>query len=124
MIKANELRRESLVLKDNRILPVYSIHGDNTFTLKKDGEIIGCFTEWQADPIPLTAEILEKAGFEPLDYGSRDTSYYIPERDNDFFLRYYVLEDVVRHEGKEIKYLHQLQNLYFALTGEELKIDV
>jgi hypothetical protein len=22
--------------------------------------------------------------------------------------------------GKEIKYVHQLQNLYFALTGEEL----
>ena len=24
----------------------------------------------------------------------------------------------------ELKYLHQLQNLYFALTGEELKIDL
>lgn len=75
MIKANELRREILVLKDNRILPVYSIHGDNTFTLKKDGEIIGCFTEWQADPIPLTPELLEKAGFEKTEVGKQYTTF-------------------------------------------------
>ena len=25
--------------------------------------------------------------------------------------------------GKQIKYVHELQNLYFALTGEELKIE-
>ena len=24
----------------------------------------------------------------------------------------------------KVKYLHQLQNLYFALTGEELEIDL
>ena len=34
-------------------------------------------------------------------------------------------EDVERYvefKNMEIKYLHQLQNLYFALTGEELEV--
>lgn len=72
------------------------------------------------EPIPLTPEILENAGFEALDHGARDTSFCR----NNFFLRWYVIEEVVRYEGREIKYLHQLQNLYFALVGEELKVEL
>jgi hypothetical protein len=35
------------------------------------------------------------------------------------------LVDAIPHQlGNTIRYLHQLQNLYFALTGEELKIEL
>lgn len=70
-------------------------------------------------PIELTEGILLKCGFEWSHYhpDTAQREYYI---NNDFGIelfneRYYKL-------NTEIKYLHQLQNLYFALTGEELEI--
>lgn len=75
------------------------------------------------EPIPLTEEWLLKFGFV-----FRGIYYHFPLNDifkleqykhkNSFWLRH----------GKEsidctrINYVHQLQNLYFALTGQELTI--
>ena len=72
--------------------------------------------------IPLTEEWLLKLGFE------KDTSYTN--------IIYFILDDLTwanglleiesryirdfNHELPHIKYVHQLQNLYFALTGNEL----
>lgn len=82
-------------------------------------------------PIPLTPEILEKAGFE------NEMAEY-----NDFNIvsNFYNAEcgiNITLHDDGEycfefgdqgnmtvIQYLHQLQNLYFALTGQELTIDL
>lgn len=61
-------------------------------------------------PIPLTPEILEKCGFEKCSCGGWKHGIHISKYDNGKL--YY--KTVI------IKYLHQLQNLYFALTGEEL----
>lgn len=67
--------------------------------------------------IELTEEILLKCGFEESQRG------------------YYTIDDfVISVEGQvyfgdyetwiaEIHHLHQLQNLYFALTGQELNMD-
>jgi hypothetical protein len=77
-------------------------------------------------PIPLTPDILEKCGFDMnpdwekydgyaavLDLGWLNIGMSIMGGvclfDNDN-----------RSTGTNIKYLHQLQNLYYALTGEEL----
>lgn len=79
-------------------------------------------------PIPLTPEILEKCAIVVL--GSKwlltedKDSHYIWRNDNGKI--FYVIDDF-GHDGRsevEIKYLHQLQNLYFALTGEDLKIEL
>ncbi len=73
-------------------------------------------------PIPLTEEWLLKFGFVKMD-----------EKHN-FFIHGYQINFKVDKKMKwvawcntvltnvEIKYVHQLQNLYFALTNEELTI--
>ena len=75
-------------------------------------------------PIPLTEEWLLKFGFE-IDNGL-DKRY---RKENDHIevgLRYIKSIKVFKlgFIGTEIKYVHQLQNLYFALTGEELIINL
>lgn len=76
-------------------------------------------------PIPLTPEILEKAGFKKLSY---DFEFW---KNSMWRLKQHKLNNewYLTHCGEEvdcikIKYLHQLQNLYFALTGEELNIEL
>jgi hypothetical protein len=74
-------------------------------------------------PIPLTPEILEKAGFKfDGDFNSYSISSVILSKN-------YCLCSIgdeylceLNRIGKPIKHIHQLQNLYFALTGEELQI--
>lgn len=71
------------------------------------------------EPIPLTEEWLLKLGFE---YVSIYDSYIKQTGQREFILRKrdFVLCDIdIRVQPK---YVHQLQNLYFALTGEELTI--
>lgn len=71
------------------------------------------------DGIPLTPELLKRCGFEK---GINNPDYHD--------LRFFVLTKIEEgyrlrncdYPGRDIKYLHQLQNLYFALTGEELTI--
>ena len=72
-------------------------------------------------PIPLTEEWLLKFGFE-LDYESHWSStqeFLLLEQLGDSYIK---LCDGHFHDSIEMKFVHQLQNLYFALTGEELKI--
>jgi hypothetical protein len=74
-------------------------------------------------PIPLTEEWLIKFGFELCD----NTKYNIWSNEHfvitdilmqgDSFL-WFIKED----ESLNLNYVHQLQNLYFALTCEELTI--
>lgn len=68
------------------------------------------------EPIPLTEEWLKRFGFE------KDATdwWYIGEsiglkRYNDETFKAYV-------PNVDVKHVHQLQNLYFALTGEELEL--
>jgi hypothetical protein len=73
-------------------------------------------------PIPLTPEILEKCGFIYKETGSE---VYEQERKiyGHLFIWGATSNDTYCHDfhcGGEIKYLHQLQNLYYAITGEEL----
>lgn len=85
-----------------------------------------------AEPIPITPELLERCGFDvhPYDDGSGNgkTAEYgsisLDKGNNWEYWNYY-------HSGGDfeinivdidIKYLHQLQNLYYALTGEELTV--
>jgi hypothetical protein len=87
------------------------------------------------EPIPLTEEWLYKFGFTNIDKGDND---YITYADSNH--DYYLQIDVRRKDGKysildnsfddlrdfsmvDIMYVHQLQNLYFALTNEELKYE-
>lgn len=67
-------------------------------------------------PITLTEEWLEKFGFVN-EYGDGVGTFYENEK---FGVRKIdgIFEDY--YYGIKIQYVHQLQNFYFALTGEEL----
>ena len=72
------------------------------------------------EPIPITEEWLEMFGFEWDKARMIFTEQiYSIERlsDGGMFFNY-----DTQHEIAKIKYVHQLQNLYFALTNTELKL--
>ena len=68
-------------------------------------------------PIPLTKEWLLKFGFIWKNYGLRKELMCIRE-EGSLFTMYLSNESNPFPVG--LKYVHQLQNLHFALTGEEL----
>lgn len=77
-------------------------------------------TDKGIEPIPLTEEWLVKLGFE------KSHGEWI-ERNEMVMLSYFAtgLHLSSSDSGMlsiELKYVHQLQNLYFALTGEELTV--
>jgi len=92
--------------------------------------------KFQFQPIPLTEEWLLKFGFEKWgrDDLPRTLSYSIgwikifPSNSFCDFMGYGFIYYKPDHEKStesarvNIQNLHQLQNLYFALTGEELKL--
>lgn len=78
--------------------------------------------EWikHLQPIQLTPEILEKCGFT-IHEGRKSYPFYrykhlsLMGRSNGFCIN-------VNHIYVYIQSVHQLQNLYFCLTGQELEI--
>lgn len=68
-------------------------------------------------PIPLTEEWLLKFGFECV-FTNDDHHYYLESIDLSLD-RSYQPFGIGKYKLK-FEYVHQLQNLYFALTGEEL----
>lgn len=68
------------------------------------------------EPIPLTEEWLLKFGFENWDRGAWVNKTSLHKQDGLFWCHTYHLNEMC------IEHVHQLQNLYFAFTGEELTI--
>jgi hypothetical protein len=92
-----------------------------------DLRVIGIKDEMNQDyqPIPLTEEWLLKFGFERhhSDYGNGVIYIKDVPNNNEFKWGVYPFElgsGFIINKSKNLKYVHQLQNLYFALTNEEL----
>ena len=109
-LKPNELRVGNWVERDGE---VYQITSVTILSLERG--------ETTVNPIPITSEILLKLGFvhslyiyRAFDKGqfSFDLVSFRFQFDNRFV------------SNNRYKYVHQLQNLYFALTNEELTIDL
>lgn len=77
--------------------------------------------ELEVDPIPLTEEWLIKFGFEKEDESEVLDHWFLGnfEINSDGWFVDYQANTI---PCKELKYVHSLQNLYFALTGQELEI--
>ena len=134
MLKANELRIGNLINWGVNIVPIRSIHTesvlkDNVSVYIELNEKLQnyCLNITDIEPILLTEEWLLNFGFERhhADY-SNDVIYIknVPNN-NEFIWGVYPFElgsGFVINKSKSLKYVHQLQNLYFALTGEELNI--
>ncbi len=84
-------------------------------------------------PVPLTEDILLKCGFElkgdVYTICCEDGWCYLIIDKGDMSASIQQDDEDIRHDYPCLKlsttqYLHQLQNLYFALTGEELNIQL
>lgn len=147
-MKATELRIGNLILSpDGKIYYVsnLSLDIDDEYNEligavmlgKTTHEILKEEREVYWNPIPLTEDWLLKLGFkEEVTYGYGWTTEKGLEFHRNgvsivFFQGEYAYAYKVYDGGTSdewysqttIKFIHQLQNLYFALTGEELKIN-
>lgn len=132
-VRANELRVGNLISLDDIPVRVRTI-GDTTYSVKTDK------MDWKAEmqgkykPISITDEWLNKFGF---DYDAVDYSISLDElgkdliliksKDGYFYPTIYATAEFSHLENQtialnRIKSVHELQNLYFTLTGKELKI--
>ena len=119
-MKASELRIgnlvksigiEYVVCKVDSHGNITGVEGNTSFNLDRTTE-----------PIPLTEEWLLKFGFDLIN------NEYYQSRNHDLKLHWTVNKNKMIPEfnekrfvtGYDFKYVHQLQNLYFALTGHEL----
>jgi hypothetical protein len=99
--------------------------------IEDDGNYPECAARWiepynRTDtlrPIPLTEEWLLKFGFQKL----KQNIYIKYNSDIDFSLAIYVRQEccdwsINGYTISTIKYVHQLQNLFFAMSNEELQL--
>lgn len=108
-----------LIYKGSVAVPEYS----------PDGRIWNYNSPWleQVNPIPITDEWLQKFSFGKLSNGEfvldnfRVVDYYIIDSQLHFSFRIKHPDYTIYHLV-EIKHVHQLQNIYYALTQEELTL--
>lgn len=106
-IKANELRIGNLLFNDGVVV---TIDARSIFDIWDDKGLNNY------SPIPLTEEWLMRFGFEENEEG-----YWVIV--GQFYdMRKILKTSLYQGDLQSTKYVHQLQNLYFAITGEELTI--
>lgn len=114
-MKANELRIGNwitLVKDDIYENKDYQLEAYDIYKASEFDDITQCLL-----PIPITEEWLLKFGYTFKSYGYGDGEW------KQWSFNGYSLNSFTCNKtGVDLKYVHQLQNLYFALTGEELKI--
>lgn len=97
--------------------------------MKLDGSLLCCYIqnelEFPLNPIPLTEEWLLKFGFEKAPLVDKYLKgYFTYDSKLKYFTYFTDIEDggyeniIIQKE--KLKYVHQLQNIYFAITGKEL----
>lgn len=137
-MKANELRIGNKLINEGYIIDVASIHKEH-IEFWGNGVYGECFIN-EAEPIPLNEEWLVKFGFKKgaISY-SIDILPFATEYKK---LVVDIFQGILIRNGDEDKgrfndelitlhncdvrdkiYVHQLQNLYFALVGKELTIN-
>jgi len=122
MIKVNEIRIDNYLKAPlGEIMQVKQIgHKDNPnyiYCTYENGFGVNGF-----EPIPLTEEWLLKFGFEKHRFShlkKHKSGVVLCLLDDCFVLNNYKDHLIINYKNK---YVHQLQNLYFALTGQELEL--
>lgn len=135
MIKANELRLGNLIEVIGLVGPTKIIGGVSVEIGKPlpigafdSIERIGTALYELVNPIPLTAAWLQRFGF--VDPAGNGAALRLSINSADELCFYCLGVPELRYQTKgsgftrdfNVKYVHQLQNLYFALTGEELMV--
>ena len=129
MIQANELRIGNFLRLNNpehrpdehgKVLKVVGVTEEYPLVqLVHDPNRIMSFGQfWHfIDPIPLDESWLRRAGF--------DNGWILSHNREEFNMFYtggvyFYSADYLHHNSVAIKYVHQLQNLFFCLSGKEL----
>jgi hypothetical protein len=121
-MKANEMRIGNLVkLLEGTVFTISSIE-QKGFTVQNKEETTWIEAE-EFEPIPLTEELLLKFGFKKTMQwtfskelvSNLNLVYYLGEKGWSIGYKNY-------SDFSNLKYVHQLQNLWFSLTGKELQL--
>jgi hypothetical protein len=99
------------------------LHDENPAQVEKFEE----FKYFDMSPADLSPELLERAGFKKDSNG-----WFLPKTQFSLTDQFYPCwfdrmlwpQDIEDFKHLSLKYLHELQNLYFALTNSELQIDL
>ena len=122
MIKPESVRIGNLVKYDNRVFRIHTI-AEEFPTLDTDEVGIGVVDWNNIDPIELDEGWLVKFDFKYEDLGD-DSPYEWYKKDGialwNFNSEYWLIVINDEELSLEIKSIHTLQNLYFALTSKEL----
>jgi hypothetical protein len=117
-MKANELRIGNYIGDKNDIAIVESIDKDGCMVQFINDEKQGFRISEPIKAIPLTEEWLLRFGFYKSDnYGNDE---YRLDGYSYFRGSFYISDCDECGESVEINFVHELQNLYFALTKKEL----
>lgn len=132
-LQASELRIGNYLNADIGIVKVESILSSifRIYCHSIDEEYLADYKLSDLKPIPLTEDILLKCGFE-IDEVFCDLCLNISEKrilGYDLKNKTIHLGQLTSHDFRDVylgdfKYLHQLQNLIYALTNEELTINL
>lgn len=129
-MKASELRIGNYVQGKEFNHPRLGIYSDGVTEIMEGGILAFARSVIYYEPIPLTEEWLIKFGFEIIHH---DFNFFVKrvkiEGCNSISIRIWENNGwnfgLYQHDGGidiTIEYVHQLQNLFFALTQEELQI--
>lgn len=120
MTTTRELRIGNLlkVTKTKKIIEVDSILGENE-VMVKDGVRFITYRKEELEGIRITKDILDKVWF----FGDFMANYGIPEK---IYIglsdKYCPKSPPMFGSEAEVKYLHQIQNIYYFINGCELAI--
>jgi hypothetical protein len=123
MIEIRELRLGNIIefqpFSDERgyYHAISSIHEDDTVRFMNGKESVGCYHVELINPVHLTEKWLLRLGFEWDEITYSIGNIWLAECENGYNVWLHGLSMGIT---TRVKHVHQLQNLYFALTGTEL----
>lgn len=146
-MKANDLRIGNWIKYEDKLVQVVQLSSLMMLCQRDENQFLVNCAPKEFQPIKLTEEVLLKLGFYKKSIGNELYRYYKEVCiDNYSYLFDYavILKDeyaglkVTRAENEDdeddyystifyndnIKYLHELQNAYYCLTNEELKVEL
>ncbi|PHJ53858.1 hypothetical protein VF04_35015 [Nostoc linckia z7] len=129
MIQTHELSLGALVFYQKLYWEVVSLNKYGILVVERNGVEVQ-LTNNDIDPIPITPEILEKAGFvrtyeskyrirfDADELGHPEIGVELNITNGSITFRYN------SETNAQCKFLHQLQNIYWCLAGKELEINL
>jgi len=134
MITVREIRVGDLVSYNDKAWYIKGIELEE-LKLERNNKIIQVSPN-EVSPILLTEDLLLKIGFEASEQGCDQSRPYREYNYNGIVLNLFLLNEpiilycpddtfkgsTVSYSRPPLKYVHQLQNLFYVLTGKELEL--